>query len=127
MLWRCHELPLGRVADVSSECSRLGFLSLLRKNPENFTAKVLYEFGRLPWGACGSVLGCMSWLCPLGEAKGAQGLQAGACSGEHKMAAPLAGPPACRRQMKPGAPTSWKIACYWQHAFLCRRDSFVSS
>lgn len=41
MLWRCCEPPLGRVADVSSECTCLGFLSLLRKNPENFIAKVL--------------------------------------------------------------------------------------
>lgn len=51
-LWRCHQLPVGRAADVlrqmtSSEHTCLGFPSFLKKNPENFSAnEMLYILGR---------------------------------------------------------------------------------
>lgn len=100
------EVPLGRAANTSSECTPLGFLSLLRKSSENLVAKALLSLGSHR-GV--SVAPSRVLAVPFrGRGRADGGLQPASCWGEHKMEAALAGPPACHGRTKPRAPASWK-------------------
>lgn len=126
VLWRCREPPLGGVADASSECTHLGFPSLLRKNPENFAPKVIPTLGSRHEVSVAPALGaCIG--CALSE----EGRVHGVCrlelaQGSTRWRHPwLAHPPAAGRWSPEPLPLG-KMTCYWQRAFLCRRDHFVS-